>query len=689
MGAVQLVDANGVQATTNLRAVGQGSLGVFQPGVASVINVGTPGGLALSCPSGLAMDGTGNVYIADECNARVVEVPAAGVAKVFSTGSLTLGTNPQGVAVDGAGNVYIADTSANRVVEVTAAGAVSVLNTGNLTLSQPSGVAVDGAGNVYISDEFNNRVVELWTMGVASVLNTASLPGTTDGENNDDCNTTGLCEPHGLAVDSGGDVFIADTDNNRVVEVTAAGVASVLSTGSLTLDNPYDVVVDGAGDVYITDGGVVEVTPAGVASVLSTGNPGGTPMAAPWGIVVNGAGDLYLTDWANGLLVEVNQAQQSLSFAATPVGQTSMDSPQNVTVQNIGNQPLVFAAVATATTGQTLNSFNLNGSATTCTGSTSLTAGESCGLGVEFVPLTAGLLAGTVNILDNSLNAIFPNNMQQISLSGFVIAATTTSLSAPSNSTVGASVTLTATVLAGTTPVTTGTVTFLNGTTSIGTGAVNGSGVATLSLTTLPLGADSITASFAATTSDAASTSGASVVTVGTVSTTPDFTFTAASTEVSAKSGSAAVFTFTFTPANPATTFPFAVSLTASGLPTGATAVFSPAGIAAGAGTTKDTLTIQLPQAAAAAHSAIDLCRTLAPFSLALVLLPFAGSWRKGGRRLSRMISVSLLLFLGVVAAASVSGCGASSSKPQAYTVTVTGTSNNLSSSTTVTLTVD
>jgi hypothetical protein len=101
-------------------------------------------------------------------------------------------------------------------------------------------------------------------------------------------------------------------------------------------------------------------------------------------------------------------------------------------------------------------------------------------------------------------------------------------------------------------------------------------------------------------------------------------------------------------------------------------------------------MTIQLPQTSAAALLAGQLGRKLAPFSLALLLLPFAGKLRKAGKRLSRTMTVLLIAGLCLAAAAGVSGCGGSMSKaPQAYTVTVTGTSNNLSSSTTVTLTVE
>jgi hypothetical protein len=151
-------------------------------------------------------------------------------------------------------------------------------------------------------------------------------------------------------------------------------------------------------------------------------------------------------------------------------------------------------------------------------------------------------------------------------------------------------------------------------------------------------------------------------------------------------------------------------------LPAGASYSISPATIAAGAGATAVTLTVDIPQTQASARSltlhpgaqvavnhrggpgsgkAGSLAGRLAPFSLALVLLPFAGRLRRTGKRLGRILCVLLLLTAGIAAATGISACGGSSAggyfaqPQQSYTVTVTGTSGALSHSTTVTLTVE
>ena len=150
---------------------------------------------------------------------------------------------------------------------------------------------------------------------------------------------------------------------------------------------------------------------------------------------------------------------------------------------------------------------------------------------------------------------------------------------------------------------------------------------------------------------------------------------------------------FTVSPANGAGAFTNAIALSASGLPAGATAVFSPASVPAGSGITTVTLTIQAPRASADSEWAGGIAGRLAPLSLALLLLPLAGRLRRGGKRIGRLISVLLLAIAGMAAMAGLSGCGSVSGSiaqtPQTYTVTVTGTSGALSHSTTFTLTVE
>jgi hypothetical protein len=278
--------------------------------------------------------------------------------------------------------------------------------------------------------------------------------------------------------------------------VTAAGTASVLSTGGLTLSQPFSVAVDGAGDLYITDTGnnrVVEVTAAGTASVLSTG---GLTLAEPFSVAVDGAGDLYIADYGNSRVVKINQASQALSFTSTGTGDSS--AQQTMTVENIGNQPLNFTALNITTTGLTTSIFDLNGP-TTCTDSTSLVAGAACNLGVEFAPTTPGNFTGTVNITDN--NAAGAVQQATLSGTGTGYAASILLSENPSSSvTYGTPVTVTAT-LSGSNGTPIGNITYtLDGVMqpSVALSPTSGNGVASFTLPgTLSVGTHSVLVNYA------------------------------------------------------------------------------------------------------------------------------------------------------------------------------------------------
>jgi sugar lactone lactonase YvrE len=204
-------------------------------------------GSSLQGATAVAADGAGDVYIGEGPTGRVVEVPAGGGAQV-AVGTFT---DVEGLALDGAGDLYVADGAGNDVLEVPAGGGPT--RTIVSGLHDPTAVAVDAAGDLFIADSQANRVLEVPTNG---------RPQTTVG--------TGLNGPDGLAVDAAGDVFIADSTNNRVVKVPAGG-GSQGTVGS-GLHYPARLAVDAAGDLFVADSGndrVVEITPGGSQSTLA------------------------------------------------------------------------------------------------------------------------------------------------------------------------------------------------------------------------------------------------------------------------------------------------------------------------------------------------------------------------------------------------------------------------------------
>jgi LysM repeat protein len=177
-----------------------------------------------------------------------------------------------------------------------------------------------------------------------------------------------------------------------------------------------------------------------------------------------------------------------------------------------------------------------------------------------------------------------------------------------------------------------------------------------------------------------------------------NFSISASSTSATAAPGGSVAYAITVTPLSPATTFPTAVNLSASGLPAGATYSFSPANVAEGAGTTAVTLTVQLPQTASEKEPPGGIggkfSFRMAPIALGLLMLPFAGRLRKAGKRLRRATSTLLLLAAAMTIMTGLGGCGSTNNlvgptqQTQTYTVTVIGTAGTISESNTVTLTV-
>jgi sugar lactone lactonase YvrE len=381
---------NVVVAEVPLSGFGAFPVAAFTPATPSVLAA-----IGLASPEGTAVDIAGDVFVADFGNKRVVELPAGGGAQTTVGFHLS---GPSAVAVDGAGNVFIADATGNSIKKVSATnGAQTMVGSG---LSAPAALTTDGDGNLYVADAGNNRVVKL-------------PPGCTASS----CQSTlgtGLKAPAGVAIDRIGNLYVADTGNNRVVEIPVNGAAQiVVATG---FSNPHGVVVDGALNVYVADTGnnrVVEVPVGGGAQVtLATG------LKQPYGLSMDSLGNLFVGDTGNKAVVEVTRsAGPSLSFVNTPVNAVSSDSPQDVTVQNIGTLPLTFdSTVGVVLSDQADFEVNPNGNTYDCGPGTVVNSGATCLLENYFYPAAAGPLSGTVTLTDNSMSV--PGATQTISLSG-------------------------------------------------------------------------------------------------------------------------------------------------------------------------------------------------------------------------------------------------------------------------------
>jgi streptogramin lyase len=264
----------------------------------------------LKGPYAVAVDGTGNVYLADTGDNAIKEwsVSTKQVTTLVSSGL----SSPTGVAVDSQGNVYIADSTNNAIKEwIVATGQVTSLVASGL--SSPVGVAVDSQGNVYFSDAGHNAIKE-WVVASKQVATLVS---------------SGLSSPRGVAVDTQNNVYFADSKNNAIKEWTGTGkpVSTLVSTG---LNAPAGVAVDGDGNVYIADTGnnaIKEWNPVShvVTALVSTS------LKAPGGVAVDGQGNVYIADSSDSAIKEFSAVY--LSLGATSKNEGALAGTDSIPVQ--------------------------------------------------------------------------------------------------------------------------------------------------------------------------------------------------------------------------------------------------------------------------------------------------------------------------------------------------------------------
>jgi uncharacterized protein (TIGR03437 family) len=390
-------DIRKITAATNIitNLVGTGIAGFSGDGSAATK-------AQLNFPAGLALDSSGNMLIADSLNNRIRKVSGSTISTIAGNGVISYSgdggpassaqlNNPQSVAVDSSGNFYFSDTANNVVRKVTASGNISTI-AGNGTagfggdggsptaaqLNRPRGVAVDSSGNIYIADSGNARVRKISGGSIATVAGNGT-PGF--GGDGSAASAAMLYTPIGVAVDAAGNLYIADFTNNRIREVSNGNISTVAGNGQ---------------SGYSGDGH------AAVSAALN----------GPTGVAVDASGNIYIADFNNDVIREVSGGNintvagtglPGVSGDGGPATAAMVGNPSGVAVDTAGN---LYIASGSATVRKVYS----NGFITTIAGNGArgyAGDGGSAILGELNGPVAVAVASnGNVYVADSANNAI-------------------------------------------------------------------------------------------------------------------------------------------------------------------------------------------------------------------------------------------------------------------------------------------
>ncbi len=688
-------------------------------GVSGYSGDGGPGTSAqFNFPMGTARDSQGNLYVADTANSVVRKLSAGGTVSTVA-GNGTQGYSgdggpatsaqlafPTAVALDGAGNLFIADYLNACVRKVDTNGMISTLATASGFLVR--GVAADVAGNVYYSGSFEG-VWEVDPQGVITKIAGNGTPGFSgDGGPAIDAQTSGLA---GLALDGLGNLYIAEVLNSDIRKVDTNGTITTIAgdqqfgysgdggpATSAKFNGPTDVRVDAAGNLYVVDSSnnrIRKVDAGGtISTIVGDGNfgyagDGGLAsfarFASPSAIALDGSGNLFIADTGNSVIRKVQVDTTTLDFGVVTVTQTG--GPISVIVSNTGNAGLNVGSIVAS------NSFGVQ---TTCSSSTPLPPGSECSVDVTFTPAINGNVTGTVTLSDDAAgnpHVIHLKGQGYIAPHADKLVFATQFPVQPLNGNLGTVVVNATDVNGNLATGFSGAVAVLlqgpNGFTTYSTQVNASGGTATFDLSAVVLNA---AGSY---TIQASSTGLTSAQASFTVTGNADFAISLSKQSLNVGKDSSGTMNVTVTPTN---SFSGSIALSCSGLPSNSKCSFAPASLNADGSNTALTSLMTLSTgvttvaAASPAKEPVMLATRTSAFVglLGLVMAPIArrrnGSPSKPAR-LVPLILVAIILCGGLV------GCGdlgsqTHSTPPGNYTVTVTATSTSISHSRTFTLVV-
>jgi len=403
-------------------------------------------------PTGVVMDASGNVFVADGANNKIRKITPAGVVTTFAGSGATGSANgtgtaasfnwPFAIAINATGTLYVADYNGQKIRKITSAGVVTTLagsgtsgsadGTGSgASFSYTTGLAVDASGNVYVVDYGNRKIRKITPAGVVTTLAGSGASGGADGTGT----AATFNSPIGIAVDASGNAYVTDNDNRKIRKITPAGVVTTFAgsgangsadgTGTAaTFAMPYGITIDGSGNLFITDlfnYKIRKITPAGVVTTIAgsgaSGSADGIGSAAsfssPYSVTTNSSGTLLYV--ADKITYKIRKVTIKLTQNITGLSNlTKVNTDPAFTLSGVASSGLVVSYGSSNTAVATVSgtTVTITGLGTTTITATQAGDGSYAPTTVN-ITLTVTTPTGINNGYNVSLN-VYPNPATEI-----------------------------------------------------------------------------------------------------------------------------------------------------------------------------------------------------------------------------------------------------------------------------------
>lgn len=291
-------------------------------------------GGGLNAPSAIAIDASGDAWIANNGSSSVTEYSPNGTALSTAAGYTAGGMDGVvGIAIDPAGNAWVANDLATggSIIELNSSGALAGTSPYTSGIGVPYDIAVDASGAAWVTNNDNGSGSATINDSVTKLLNTG-MPAA-----NSPFTLGGLNEPQTLAIDASGNAWIANA-NNSITELSNSGTAALLSPYSASLNSPSGIAIDHSGNVWIANAGGDNISEISASGQVVSGSPFSGNLTQPVGIAIDGSGNIWTANELGGSVAEFNSAGALVSgYSGYGYNDGSIDLPDAIAIDGSGN----------------------------------------------------------------------------------------------------------------------------------------------------------------------------------------------------------------------------------------------------------------------------------------------------------------------------------------------------------------